>query len=152
MRPSAEGVYMANTITVTSQTIRQAVVAGCYNEINDAQLINNHFSFDFSLVGQWRYFLEYSSKDVSSEVGKAICETDGRDVGRIEHLLALGALHPELQLQAPIIALGSVCWVGTLGPFVPGLCGFNYLRFLQLNFSSGVWPSSCRFLSVSRVS
>lgn len=66
----------------------------------------------------------------------------------IEYLLALGAKHPDLQREYPIVALGSV-WVRRHDHrYVSYLVGSSRRRDLHLRWTRYDWRDYCRFLAV----
>jgi len=86
--------------------------------------------------------------DISSDSAIKAMEKEGFRPATIEELLALGAKHPELQKEFPIIALGSV-WRGFCGDrHVPVLCWSDSERELRLSRWDGDWDGLFRFAGV----
>ncbi|HEY4715179.1 MAG TPA: hypothetical protein VIH31_01605 [Candidatus Paceibacterota bacterium] len=86
--------------------------------------------------------------DISSESAVKAMEKEGFRPATIEELLALGAKHPELQKEFPIIALGSV-WKNFDGyRGVPELYWDDSERDLRLNDWAGGWRGRYRFAGV----
>lgn len=76
----------------------------------------------------------------------------GLQPARIEELLALGEQHSNLQLDFPLVALGSV-WVRSgRDRAVPYLGSYGSERDLILRWGDpdGRWGEDCRFLAVSK--
>jgi hypothetical protein len=70
----------------------------------------------------------------------------------IEHLLAFGIANPDVQLEAPVIALGSV-WVDAYGDRrCPYLLSSADERKLRLFWSGDddLWGETCLFLAVGK--
>ncbi len=88
-----------------------------------------------------------STADALSEIKKR-----GLVPAGIEHLLALGAKHPNLQKEFPIVALGSV-WQSPHGNrCVAYLHRWHDERGLRLSWHDGDWRESYRFLVVGKPS
>lgn len=98
-----------NILTVSAQTIEEAIADGKYGWHNE--LILQKFNHDNSLAGKWEWRLSHPKKEISSEDAKTLCEEDGWQAASIEHLLALGEAFPELKKDGPIIALSIELWV-----------------------------------------
>lgn len=73
--------------------------------------------------------------------------------GRIEHLLALGEKHPNLQMDFSIIAPGSV-WVDSDGrrlvPYLGRVVSARYLHLRRWFDPDVEWYHHCCFLAVSK--
>ena len=67
--------------------------------------------------------------------------------GRIEHILAFGAKHPEEQRKYPIIGLGSVAKIDGHHR-VPYLSRHGTGRALDLHWWNNIWDGDRRFLAV----
>jgi hypothetical protein len=132
-----------------SRDLSQMVAAGNYNWAN-SDITADHFPVNG--VGRqerevtlFHFNHDISSDDVIKEMGSA-----GYRPATIEELLAFGELHPELQRQFPIIAIGSV-WVDSDGyRCVPGLWSDSDGRRLDVNDFDGWWGHDCRFLAVCK--
>ncbi len=70
----------------------------------------------------------------------------------IEHLLALGAKHPNLQKEFPIVALGSVWQDPSGNRGAACLYGWRGTRELSLYWRDDAWRRGCRFLVVGKPS
>ena len=137
------------TLTITQSTIEQMIVDGKYDWANDN--IVKKFQFDQLTIGEWEFKLVPAGKLISSEAAKKLCEADGFQAAKLEHLLVFGAMFPEEQKKNPVIALGSVCEFGG-SRRVPGLWFGVDRRKLVLYWWSDGWNGNYRFLSVRKVS
>lgn len=131
-----------------SQSKKQMILAGKYNHVNDFLRDNDPVEGAIDGSGAVEVTLELvhlnrviSTKDAISEIKKR-----GFLLAKIEHLLALGAKHPEFQKEFPIVALGSV-WQDQDGDRdVPCLWrGFGE-RDLRLVWIGDGWYKYHRFL------
>ena len=138
-----------NILTVSAQTIEEAIADGNYGWHND--LIPQKFNHDNRLAGKWEWRLAHPKRKISSKDAKTLCEEDGWQAACIEHLLAFGEAFPELKKDGPIIALSSVC-ERSGGRSVPVLWTDLSKRGLVLLWWVADWNSHCRFLSVRKVS
>ncbi len=94
--------------------------------------------------------LFHFGKNISSEDAIKEMEKEGFQPATIEELLALGAKHPDLQREFPIIALGSV-WHDCDGDRgVPGLGLGGGGRGLGLYDWGGAWGGRFRFAGVRK--
>lgn len=95
--------------------------------------------------------LVHFNRDVES--GDVIREMEqmGLEPAKIEHLLTLGAKHPNLQRKFPIIAPGSL-WTSPVGRrrYVPCLDYWKGQRCLATMWFSIVWHRHCRFAAVRK--
>lgn len=94
-----------------------------------------------------QFELVHFNRGISSEDAAAEMKKRGLRPARIEELLSFGAKYPELQLQFPIVALGSVAEFGG-GQRVAYLYRGDARRYLDLRWWSGGWGARCRFLVV----
>lgn len=139
------------TVSITmdlSKTMTQLIANGRYGSVIPA--IANHFSVpsgegDRTIVV---HLLHYNEQMISDFV-LADMGSQGLRPATFLELLWIGIQHPLLQREFPIIALGTVAWVGhdrsvvCLGPSVR-------LRALYLSPYDGGWAESCRFAAVSK--
>lgn len=129
-----------------AHTLTDMIHAGHYDRMND-DITAEHFPITGDGVVEAKMELVHFNRPMNSEdVLKEFAET-GLEPAKIEHLLAFGAKHPELQRQFPIIALGSVwpCRDGRRD--VPGLWGFTVERDLRLDCFGLRWDDDYRFLA-----
>lgn len=131
-------------------TLAQRISSGNYDWKND-NIIEENFPHDANTVGEWEYRLIHPNKDISSEDAKALCESDGWQAAKLEHLLAFAEEFPEEQKKYSIVELGSVCELGNFR-YVAALWYGVVKRGLGLYSRGGGWSSRCRFLSVRKVS
>lgn len=94
-------------------------------------------------------FLAHFGDDIEmeSEEVEAWAEANSYEVAYIEEELAVGAHHEhgKLQLQFPIVALGSSAVVDGRAR-VPYLSGSDAERYLGLDYRDGAWRGRYRFL------
>lgn len=130
----------------------QMIAAGKYDYVNDFLRNNNPIEGKIGGSGQVEVTLELvhfdrgiSTKDALKEIQKRGLEPAG-----IEHLLALGVKHPDLQREFSIVALGSV-WRHSLGfRRVSYLWDGGGVRKLRLDWDDGGWLGNYRFLAVRK--
>ncbi len=137
------------TLTITPSTIDEMIVAGKYDKVNES--VVKKFSFDPVTIGEWEFKLVSTDKPISPEVAKELCEGDGFQEAKLEHLLAFGAMFPEEQKKNPVIASASVGGIDG-DPHVPLLWFREGERRLALRWWSSAWRNNDRFLSVRKVS
>jgi hypothetical protein len=90
--------------------------------------------------------------DYYIESDEVVVELDrmGLRPAETHELLALGAAHPELQREFPIICLGSVWQVRHGNRVVPYLGRNDSERLLLLGWFGGGWDECCRFAAVPK--
>jgi len=88
-------------------------------------------------------------RKVSSEEVLTHLEDNGMRPGTIEELLALGAEHPDVFLNDPVVCLGS-SWLYDGCPFAPVLAGGENKSLLLLLDPTGGWKKICCFLAVRK--
>ena len=142
------------TLTVDySRTLKEMINAGNYGWAND-DITEKNFPLPTKLLGKkitastklFHFDRRISSEDAISEMNKA-----GYRPASLPELLALGEIHPELQKDFPIVALGSV-WCGEDGHRDVPVLTFNdsrrelYLGWLDYHD----WDDYCRFFGVRK--
>lgn len=130
-------------------SLTQRITLGNYDWKNDS-INESNFPHDPTTVGEWEYRLIHPNRNISSEDAKTLCESDGWQAAKLEHLLAFGEAFPEEQKRFPIVALGSVCELGGYR-HVAELWYSDDKRRLVLNYWYGDWssPSVASFLYAS---
>jgi len=140
-----------NTYTVTvdyGRTVEEMVEVGQYDWSND-NITSRNFPLP-SEKGEENVEVEiiYFDRSISSEDAVAEMTKRGLRPATLAELLALGEQYPELQREAPIVALGSV-WQDRGGDRgVPCLDGFGRERYLALDVWGGDWRGVWRFAAV----
>jgi hypothetical protein len=132
-----------------SMSLAEMISAGRYNWTNSDI---NAESFPVSGEGKKEVELElvHLNRDAGTEEVLEELDRQGLRPAKIEELLALGAKHPELQKQFPIIAFGSV-WRRPSGyRLVPFLDWGGLERLLRLYFYDRRWGGVCRFAAVRK--
>ena len=135
-----------------TKTVEQAITDGNYDWKNDDIIVKN-FPISPEMIGKKVEVvtkLFYFNRDISSNDGISEMKKAGYRPATLMELLALGAVHPELQRQFPIVALGSVWHWACVGRFVPFLYVNDYKRGLKLSFVAGDWGAHYRFLGVRK--
>ncbi len=135
-----------------SQTKAAMIAAGKYDYVNDFLKNNDPVEGNKKGTGVVEVALELvhfnrviSTPDALKEIKKM-----GRELAHLEHLLALGAKHPNLQKEFPIVALGSL-WQSPDGRrSVACLDRWSDERELNLYWDDGDWYEHCRFLAVRK--
>ena len=152
-KPTVSAGGPTYTVTVNySLTKPQMIAVGNYDYVNDFLRDNDPVEGKIEGAGQVEVALErihfnqvISTTDALKEIKKM-----GREPARLEHLLALGAKHPNLQKEFPIVALGSVWQYPHDYRGVAYLGGWDGGRRLDLSWSDDDWFGSCRFLVVGK--
>jgi len=133
-----------------SLSLTEMIAAGDYDWTNSDITAEN---FPVSGDGRQEVELELVHLNREASTEEVLEELDRRGLrpARIEELLALGAKHPELQKQFPIIAFGSV-WRDPGGyRCVPCLGWGVSERGLSLGYDDGLrWGDLCRFPAVRK--
>ena len=135
-----------------TKTVEQAIADGNYDWKNSDVTAKN-FPISPEMIGKkvdisGRLF--HFDRNIGSENAIKKMDSDGCRPATLMELLALGATHPELQKQFPIIALGSV-WRTFIGfRQVPYLDVNNDDRELDLSYFGDDWWACCRFLGVRK--
>jgi len=131
-----------------TQLLADVIKTGHYDRVNE-EITQEHFPIQGDGRQEVTVALFHFNRRISSDDAIAGMKQQGFCPGKIEHLLALGAAHPDLQKQFSIVALGS-SWQHPNGNCsVPSLFWFGNERFLNLDWLEGVWHLGCRFLAVS---
>ena len=135
-----------------TKTVEQAIADGNYDWKNSDVTAKN-FPISPEMIGKkvdisGRLF--HFDRNIGSENAIKKMDSDGCRPATLMELLALGATHPELQKQFPIIALGSV-WRTFIGfRQVPYLDVNDDDRELDLSYFGDDWWACCRFLGVRK--
>ncbi len=164
------------TVTVDyNRTLLQMIQAGKYDHA-DHEINAEHFpivydmgEYEVSIVthdaetaklfqppqkGKWKVELEvilvHFNRNISSD--DAIKEMDqlGLRPAVLPELLAFGEMHPAVQKDFPIVALGSVWLLGGGNRRVPGLDRWVAERELHLFYFVGDWLGGYRFAAVRK--
>lgn len=135
-----------------SKTKLQMIETGNYGYMNDFFRDNDPVEGKIDGAGTVSVRLELvhfnriiSTSDALSEIKKR-----GLVPAGIEHLLALGAKHPDLQKEFPIVALGSVWQHSDGSRNVACLYRWDVQRGLGLHWGGYGWYEYCRFLAVRK--
>lgn len=151
LRKELAKLIVGNTANVypinVSGNIDEAVKAGNYNWFND-DINDAHFTAD--QPHETAIILRHFDKSMSTDAVLKALDEEGLRPATMSELLALGIQHPTLQLQFPIIALGSVWQDSGGGRRVGGLNGDDGERKLSLFWIDVDWNDSCRFAAVRK--
>ena len=132
-------------------TVEQLVQAGKYDRAND-DISDPHFPMNKKGVEPAEIFIisvvrRMSTEAISNMIGNLAIPLRHANV---KEELALGAQHPDLQREGPIVALGST-WRGPSGDVgVPCLVTHGSHRFLNLTWFGGAWAPIWRFDAVRK--
>jgi len=150
----AWGLPIYDIIVDYSQTLEQMVaVVGCDSVNRNISSSNKDFTKEIitkkGIREELKVVLLHLDRVATSQEVLAEMERLGLRPATLAELLALGAKHPELQREFPIIALGSSC---TLYGYrrVASLWSYVSWRRLGLDYFDARWPEYCRFLAVSK--
>ncbi|MFH1286602.1 MAG: hypothetical protein ABII02_02525 [Candidatus Magasanikbacteria bacterium] len=129
------------------QSLAQMIEAGSYDWVN-SNIIETKFQSQGSGQVEIEVVLVHLNKVVKSEEVLRELDRQGLRAATLQELLALGAAHPELQRQFPILALGS-SWRDPDGfRYVPYLGRYGDERDLDLHWFEYGWHEVYRFLAV----
>lgn len=141
--------YLSHSIDlVEGNSFKQAVADGHYDSISYGISAKR-----FPLCGKKQedlriYLVDLDEEEKESESIIMDSESIGLYSAGSEELLALGAQYPQLQIDHPIIALGSVVRIdGHLR--LLGLSESDGQRRLVLEWYLGLWPIDYRFAFIS---
>lgn len=130
-----------------SMSLDEMIAAGHYDWMN-SDITAKHFPVSGGGQREVELELVHLNREASTAYVLEELERRGLRPAKIAELLALGANHPELQKQFPIIAFGSV-WRDPSGlHYLPFLRGRSDERDLDLYDYDFHWPFKCRFLAV----
>ncbi len=125
------------------------IAAGRYDWKND-NITAQNFPIQGSGTSKTEIALFHFNRGMSTEAVLAELDKRGYRPATLPELLALGAVHPELQRQFPIVALGSV-WRDLDGcRRVACLDGGGAGRDLFLVWCERGWDGLCRFAAVRK--
>lgn len=132
-----------------AKSLADMVKAGKYDYASD-NIVAKNFPIEGTGVVETELVLVHFDRDIGSDAAIKELEQMGLVPCKIEHLLALGAKHPDLQREYPIICLGS-SWVGSGGDRdVPYLSDWRAGRRLDLDWFGSRWGRYCRFAAVRK--
>jgi len=129
------------------QSFAEMVAVGNYDLV-DSEIAESPFQFGGEGRQNVTLTLFHFNRSISSEDAIDEMKQQGFRPGRIEHLLALGAAHTELQKQFPIASLGS-SWRRPFGSVIPHL-GYDddIGRYLRLPWFACDWPPNFRLIAL----
>jgi hypothetical protein len=128
------------------------IKAGNYDYVNDFLQNNDPVEGKIKGTGIVEVTLErvHFNEIVSTKEAIKRIKERGLLLAGAEHLFALGAKHPDLQREFPIVALRSV-WLDSYGDRdVPCLWDVYGGRCLDLYWIGRDWGGDCRFLTVRK--
>lgn len=130
-----------------TKSLAHMVAEGKYNRAND-NIVANNFPIEGTGIVETEIFLVNFDRDIEFDEAIKEIKQMGLQPAKIEHLLALGAEHPYLQKEYPIICLGS-SWVDPDGDCdVPCLDSWNDERELNLDWFDNGCRSVCCFAAI----
>jgi hypothetical protein len=125
------------------------IEAGKYYWINPS-ITAEHFPITGHRKENVEVHLIHFNRIIKSAEEIAELDRMGLRPATLVELLAFGAKYPDVQMQFPIIALGSV-WRNPDGfRVVPGLWGDSDKRSLSLHWCEYEWENCDRFLAVRK--
>jgi hypothetical protein len=134
----------AYTVTIDyRQTLDQMIAAGGYDHVN-RHITASGFPVAGGNAAERELTLVHLGRVASTdEVLHRLSDLAVRS-GRIEELLAFGAVYPQAQREYPIVAVGALDGYRRR----PFLWGSPRVRHLDLRFDEKVWGGNIRFLTV----
>jgi len=131
------------------RTVEDGVKAGRYDWVN-SDITSRNFPTQRKGTAEVAVVLINFNRYVSTDEALRELDRMGYRPAELHELLALGEKYPEVQLNFPIVALGSV-WHGRLGcRFVPYLGRVGSKRTLSLGWVGDGWSEVCRFAAVRK--
>lgn len=141
-----------STFSVTvdyTLALPEMITAGKYDWVN-SDITQKHFPVIGEGKVERELILVHFGRNMGTEAVLEDFDKQNLQSATIEELLALGATHPELQRQFPIIALGSVWQHPGGGRCVPYLGEDSSERCLSLDWYDDGWADDCRFLAARK--
>lgn len=131
------------------QAFQKMIEVGNYDYVNN-YIKAEHFPVEGSSKQKKIITLLRLDKTMTSDEVKAEMEKQGFCPAKIEDLLVLGEIQPELQKQFPIVALGSVWQDPDDDRYAPCLGWGGVGRSLGLYLLGGDWSANCRFVALRK--
>ncbi len=139
----------SSTLSVDyGRSVHDAILAGAYDWVKGE--INSQ-NFPAKRSGVKSVTVEIVTFDTVLSTGGVLdgLSRAGYRPAELPELLALGEAYPRLQIQAPLIALGSV-WQEWGRIFSPYLGGEHGRRHLLLHSITNDWASDTRFVAIRK--
>ncbi len=129
-------------------SLAEMIKVGKYDSVNSG-ITKKHFPVNGEGTNEVVTELVHFNRFIGSD--EVIRELDKRGFrpATIEELLAFGAKYPEMQIQFPIVALGSL-WRHLGHRDVPYLWGASRGHDLNLDWFENGWEGHYRFLAVRK--
>lgn len=127
-----------------AKAIRACRFKGCVNP----DIADEHFKATRHGKARVEIYLEHLNRDASDQDVIAHLESKGLRSADLWELLALAKKYPNLQMEFPISALGSVWSLPGGSRFVPCLYRGDGQRDLFLGYLESRWGAHCRFAAV----
>jgi hypothetical protein len=144
--------FITHTFTITvdeTLSLEELVKEGKYDWSNE-NIISKNFPLPKNgKKSDKEVFLFHFVKNMSSEAIIALMDKAGYKPATIWDLLSLGASHPDLQREFPVVALGSVAELVGFR-FVGCLRRCDSERDADLNDFGREWGGGYRFLAVRK--
>jgi len=130
--------------------VEEMVAAGSYDYVN-SDITSEHFPAQGQGKQEKEITLFHFNRQISSKQAIKKMDEQGYRPAEPEEILTLGAEHPDIQRQFPIVALGSSWQHPVSGRrCIVCLWGRAGGRFVRLDFLEGDWDSDCRFAAVRK--
>lgn len=132
-------------------TLRQMIEAAKYDWMND-DITEEHFPFNKRENGEVELHVVHFGRDIRTKEVLARLDERGLRPAELPELLALGATHPNLQRDYPLVALGSE-WRnpgGGVDYAILGERGDRRNLLLIWSGSDDEWHDYYRFVAVSK--
>ncbi len=141
-------LYSSTLLVDYGRSVEDAVSGGDYDWVKDE--INSR-NFPVKRSGMRNVTIEIVTFDMALSTGGVLdgLSGEGYHPAELLELLAFGEAHPHIQLEAPLIALGSV-WQGWGVIFSPYLGGEHGRRQLLIHSITNDWASDTRFVVVQK--
>jgi hypothetical protein len=139
-----------HTVTIDyGMTVEQMVEAGNY-DWNNRDINSRNFPAKGDGAVETTLELVHLNKVARTAEVEAYLKANGLRAATLAELLAFGAKYPEIQLEFPVVALGS-SWFDPLSDrYVPYLFRRGSERTLSLVWRGYDWIVDCRFLAVRK--
>lgn len=138
------------SVEIQQTTLEELISFGHYDWVGD-DIKAKYFPLDDSQFGRHDLILVHLNRDANSGVVLRHLDEQGLVPAKIGHLLGFGVKYPDVQLQFPVIALGSSWSSGSVGQLVPYLgSGYGGSRWLHFSFMKLIWRDDSRFLALRK--
>ena len=133
------------------RNVQDSIAAGNYY-YTDPQITGENFPLKRGERGEKElcFTLYLLGRDISSNNAIGHMESKGKRPAVLLELLAFGQTEPEVQLQFPVVSLGSAWICQGLRRKIPYLHNFRGHCGIYLYWNDFTWHGTCSFLAVDK--